>query len=361
MQEYWVAFSLVPGFGAVRIRQLSQAFPDLGAAWDASPSVLAQAQVPPRLIEQLQTARRQLEPLRLLQAVHQAGAWVLTLDDSAYPPLLARLNDAPPVLYGHGDLIESDYRALTVVGTRRPTRYGQDMTRYFVGELVRAGLCIVSGLALGIDGLAHQTALEAGGRTLAVLGGGLDKLYPAEHRGLAQKITAQGALLSEQPLGTKPLPQHFPARNRILSGLSLGVLVIEAPEKSGSLMTASYAGEQGREVFAVPGGARALNSRGTNRLIQDGAKLVMEVEDILRELNLLRPAAIPTPPPIQQLPPLNEMEQQLLAALRLEALHVDELSRQCHLPIQAVNAALVLMELQGLVYQVSPMVYQSLV
>jgi DNA processing protein len=356
MQEYWLAFMQVRGMGPMRLRAIRSQFESIQAAWFAHPDQL-NAFLPSTVIEQWVLLRRSLQPMRLLDAVYQAGAWVLTLDDDGYPPLLQEVEDGPPVLYGLGQLLPADHKALAVVGTRRASAYGKEMTRQLVTALTAEGITIVSGLAHGIDSQAHQTALDYGGRTIAVLGCGINVIYPSDNRHLAQRIQEQGALVTEFPLGIQPLPAHFPARNRIMSGLSLGVLVVEAPEKSGSLNTAQYAGEQGREVFAVPGNANQSNSRGANLLIQDGAKLVMEAGDILRELNISQQAAH-TRQTVKRIVPANPLEAQLLELLALEGLHVDDLSRQSGLSIQEVNVALVLMELKGMVYQIAPMLYQ---
>jgi DNA processing protein len=215
----------------------------------------------------------------------------------------------------------------------------------------------VSGLAYGIDIHAHRAALENRGRTIAVLGSGIDVLYPSDHRETAREIIHAGAIITEFPPGVQPERGNFPTRNRIISGMTLGTVVIEAPEQSGSLQTANLAGEQGREVFAVPGNANSPNSRGTNLLIQDGAKLVLNGEDILKELNLAHRLAT-TRQTVQTVAPDTPLESQLLALLTTEALHVDELSRLCQLSIKEVNATLAIMELKGMVYQVAPMTYQ---
>jgi DNA processing protein len=356
MQGYWLAFSKVQGLGPVRLRLLRSHFPTIQAAWEASPSEYKACGLKPGLLENVLAARAQLDPAALHAAVQDKGAWVLTLDDPEYPELLRELSDAPPVLYGRGALLPHDRRALGVVGTRRASVYGKEMTHQLVEGLVMQGVTIISGLAQGVDTIAHQSALKAGGRTLAVLGCGVDVVYPPENRALMERIVEEGCILSEFALGTPPYRTNFVARNRVLSGLSLGVLVVEAPAKSGSLITANLAAEQGREVFAVPGNANSPNSVGTNRLIQDGAKLVLNAEDILSELNLSQQQA-ETRQTAKKLVPSNPTEAKIIAALKNESLHVDEISRLCDLSIQDVNAALLLMELKTIVRQHAPMVY----
>jgi DNA processing protein len=257
-------------------------------------------------------------------------------------------------LYLRGQIEAEDVWAVAVVGTRRVSAYGREVTRRLVASLARSGITIVSGLARGIDGVAHRTALENGGRTIAVLGSGVDCIYPSEHRDLARRIVAQGALVSEYPLGTPPEAGNFPPRNRIISGLSLGVLVTEAGQGSGALITANYAAEQGRDVFAVPGSILAAGSGGTNRLIQDGAKAVLEPSDILRELNLSMAAEQAE---AREILPSNEIEAALLDRLSAEPTHVDEIGRTVGLPIAEVSSALAIMELKGMVRQVGGMKY----
>lgn len=305
-----------------------------------------------------------------LTAVRQSGAFaqacerleanwaqLVTFTDAAYPDLLRWLPDPPPVLYVRGELLPEDGLAIAVVGSRRPSRYGQLMARRFGVELAEHGFTVVSGLARGIDGLAHQGALQAGGRTLAVLGSGVNRIYPAEHRRLYDAIRGQGAVVSEFAFDTKPDRWNFPRRNRIISGLSLGVLVVEASDRSGSLHTAHHALEQGREVFAVPGRIDAESSRGTHRLIQGGAKLVTGIGDILDELPeavrnsalqqyAAAQAAAEAPPP-----DLSPQEAQVLELLGGEESHIEAVIHASQLPAHLVASILATLELRGVVRQ----------
>jgi DNA processing protein len=258
------------------------------------------------------------------------------------------------VLYVRGSLAPEDDWSLAVVGTRRPTYYGREVTEEIVGDLARNRITIVSGLAKGIDATAHRAALDSGGRTIAIFGCGLDVVYPSDHVKLAREIMERGALVSEFPLGTRPKAENFPRRNRIMSGMSLGVLVVEAGETSGALITARWALEQNREVFAVPGSVLSPASRGTNRLIQEGAKLVRECNDILEELNLTMAVQQME---VKELVPATETESLILKHLSSEPTHIDEVGRQCGLPIATVSSTLAMMELKGTVKQVGGMNY----
>jgi DNA processing protein len=342
--KYWLGFSLVPGIGSRRLRLLMRAFGDLGSAWVANESHLHRAGLDNDTTTNLLRTRKQLDLDGELAKVERVGARLLTPDD--YSPLLRQILDPPLVLYLRGTLTEQDDLALCIVGTRKATSYGRDTTTFFARGLSQQGVTIVSGLAHGIDAAAHRGALDAGGRTIAVLGCGIDRVYPPDHADLARQITQQGALISEFPIGSKPEAKHFPRRNRIISGLSLGVLVAEAPESSGALITAEYAAEQGREVFAIPGSIFSAASGGTNRLIQEGAKLVLTVEDILDELSLAY-RKVEAREVAQQIAPAGEKEAAMLRYLGVEPLHVDELIRQSGLPAAEVMSTLTLLELQG--------------
>ncbi|MGD2065306.1 MAG: DNA-processing protein DprA, partial [Dehalococcoidia bacterium] len=278
----------------------------------------------------------------------------LICEDPLYPARLKQIYDYPPVLYVKGNLPAEDEPCLAIVGTRRPTIYGRQVAEEIVAELVRSKITIVSGLARGIDSVAHRTALEAGGKTIAVFGSGLDIVYPGENAKLAQAIMEQGALVSEHPLGVKPRAENFPLRNRIMSGLSLGVLVVEAGERSGALITAHQAVEQNREVFAVPGSILSPASQGSNRLIQEGAKLVRDYTDILQELNL---TIVVQQAEIKDFSPGDEFESAILRQLTSEPIHIDEICRCSGLTMQEISSALAMLELKGIVRQVGNMNY----
>jgi len=352
---YWIAFSQLPGIGAQRLRRALERFGDMERAWRASAAELIDAGIEPKVARAAVVARSSVDVAALRGRVERAGVEAHTLADKSYPARLADIYDAPPVLYARGELLPQDEWAVAVVGTRNISTYGREVTHRLVTDLVRNNVTIVSGLARGVDGLAHRAALDAGGRTLAVFACGVDVIYPPEHRNLAADIAANGALLSEYPVGSAPDAGNFPARNRIISGLSLGTIVIEAGEKSGALITARCALEQNREVFAVPGSILAQGSRGSNRLIRDsGAKLITSADDVLTELQL---QLVPQQLEIRQLLPTNAVEGALLALLSPEPRHIDELTRASALPVAEVSSALSMMELKGMARQVGGMQY----
>ena len=351
-----VAFSHVTGIGPARLTALEKYFDSLSDAWRADRTQLRQAGLDKRTIEQLETTRATLDPDAEYAKLLDAGLSALTPDADAYPRRLREIPDPPPLLYVRGELAERDEWSLAIVGTRRPTAYGKQVTRQLAGELAAAGLTIVSGLARGVDGIAHEAALEQHGRTLAVVASGLDRVYPPEHKALAADILASGgAMLSEYPLGTRPDARFFPRRNRIIAGLTLGTLVTEAGEKSGTWHTVTSALDQGREVFAVPGPITSQQSTGANHVIQRGlGKLVTCAQDVLEELNLgpiERQAEL-----VEQLPE-DPVEALLLEHLSTAPTHVDELSRAIQRPVHETAAAMATLELKGLIQQVGPMTY----
>lgn len=353
-QVFWIAFNHVPGIGPVRLARLLEYFGDPAAAWEADPAELARAGLDRRSLESLLETRRTLSLDRVMARLERLGVQVLTWADDQYPPLLREIAASPPVLYVRGALTPEDNWAIAVVGTRRMTRYGEEVTRRLVSELVQAGLTIVSGLALGVDRQAHQVALESGGRTIAVLGSGIDRIYPASNRSLARRIVENGALVSDYPPGTPPDAANFPPRNRIISGLARGTLVVEAGERSGALITARFAAEQGRDVFAVPGSILSPHSRGTNQLIREGAIPVLEARDILEALNMVQ---VETQREARSLLPENETEMRILAVLSHEPMHMDEIGQATGLDAATVAGTLTLMELKGFVRAAGGMTY----
>jgi len=355
---YWVAFSLVKGIGPVRFRQLLSAFGTLQAAWAASDTALREAGLDRRALKSLKEARRRITPAAELSRLDHLGIAVLTWGDDLYPALLAplrQIDHAPPVLYLRGTLDPADEWAVAIVGTRSVSAYGRQVTHQIASDLAVNGLTIVSGLARGVDAEAHQAALDAGARTIAILPCGLDAIYPPEHRQLGVRIIQQGALISPFPLGTDPVGGNFSARNRVMSGLARGVVVTEAGDKSGALITAGHALEQGREVFAVPGNITAHNSAGTNRLIQDGAHPVLSAQDVLDVLNLERVADFTQAR--RALPDMTPDEQAVLSHLSAEPAHIDEVVSAAGLSAAVVGSALVTLELKGMARSVGGMMY----
>ena len=354
-RRFWVALSRIGGIGPVRLGRLIAHFAEAPeAAWRASGQELLAAGLEPHWVEQIVAERPRLDPDAEWMGIERAGARVLMPGDAEYPARLREIHNAPPLLYIRGALLAGDDLALAVVGTRRATAYGRTVTERLVADLVAAGLTIVSGLARGIDAVAHRTALEAEGRTIAVLGSGLDIIYPGEHRALAARIAERGALLSDYPLGTQPDATNFPARNRIISGLSRGVLITEAPLASDARITVNYAVEQSREVFAVPGSILSAASATPNQLIQEGAKLVCSAADILAELNL---PATTEQPRLADVLPVTPTEAALLDRLSADPQHIDDLGLATSLSAAEAGAALAMLELKGLVRQVGGQQY----
>lgn len=333
-------------------------FGALSRAWSADALELTGAGLDPGTARHIVKSRPEIDPDKELEGVTSAGVRVVTWHDADYPSRLGEIYDKPPVLYVKGELPSDRDRLVAVVGTRKPTAYGRQVAHQLSSELARAGVTIVSGLARGIDGIAHRAALEAGQRTVAVLGSGVDVIYPREHTSLAEQIVANGAIISEHPMGTRPNAQNFPRRNRIISGMTLGTVVVEAPEGSGALLTASHAIEQDREVFAVPGNIFSPSSQGTNRLIRDSsAKLVSSVEDILEELNL---STVTHQLELAAFFPEDEAEAAVLKFVSFDPVHIDEITRNSALAASTVSSALTMMELKGLVKQVGGMNYMRL-
>lgn len=352
--KYWVGFNLIPGIGRARFSLLEKHFGTLEKAWHASSAELAAAGLDARSVKAILTKRPKISLDAELEKLEQYKVTVFTWNDPGYPAKLKEIYDTPPVLYVRGSITSEDEWSVAIVGTRQATIYGREVTQRIVGDLARNKITIVSGLAQGIDSAAHQAALEAGGRTIAVFACGLDVVYPASNLKLARSIMEHGALVSDYPLGTRPKGENFPRRNRIMSGLSLGVLVVEAGKTSGALITANLALEQNREVFAIPGNILSPRSEGTNRLIQEGAKLVRNAEDILEELNL---TMVSQQLEMKETIPANDTESLLLRHLSKEPTHIDEVRRESGLPIATVSSTLAMMELKGMVRQAGGMNY----
>ena len=352
--RYWVGLSMIPGIGRIRISQLKEHFGSLQAAWKASEGGLRQAGLDSRSVDSLLLLRSRIPLDAEMEKLERYKVKALACEDPSYPSRLKEIYDYPPVLYVRGNLPPQDEPCLAVVGTRRTTIYGRQVTEEIVADLARSNITIVSGLARGIDSVAHRTAIDAGGKTIAVFASGLDIVYPAENAKLAQAIMEHGALVSEHPLGIRPKAENFPLRNRIMSGLSLGVLVIEAGERSGALITAHQAVEQNRDVFAIPGSILSPASKGTNRLIQEGAKLVCNCDDILGELNL---TAMAQQLEIEEFQPASEIESAITRQLSPEPCHIDAICRHSGLSMSEVSSTLAMLELKGVVKQVGNMNY----
>lgn len=337
--------SFVP-FGPARIKLFWEYFGSAKKTWNASEKVLREIGVSEKLVGEFSQFRQDFNPNKYFNQLKGLGINTIAINDKNYPQKLREISDAPIVLYIKGEIKPEDEVAVAIVGSRKVTGYGKEMARKFASELASAGVTVISGLALGVDGVAHEAVLEIGGRTLAVLGSGLDKIYPPTHQGLARRVSQSGALVSEYPLGHEALPFNFPYRNRIISGMSLGVLVIEGTEKSGTLLTASHAAAQGREVFAVPGPVTSPNSGAPNLLIRQGAKLVTKTEDILEELKLgLRVKSLGN----RMILPETEEEKLIFQLIEKEHLHVDEIIRRVEMDGGLVLSTLTTMELKGMV------------
>jgi DNA processing protein len=352
--QYWVGFNIVPGIGRVKFSQIETYFGKLENAWKATAGDFKKAGLDSNIIQAIETLRPQINLPAEMEKLEKNMVQAYTYHDSAYPSRLKEIYDYPPLIYVKGSLLPQDEWCLAVVGTRRATVYGRQVTEEIVDDLAQNKITIVSGLARGIDTVAHRRALESGGRTVAILAGGLDSIYPSENANLASRIVENGALISEYPLGAKPRPDNFPRRNRIMSGMSLGVLVIEADETSGAVITAHMATEQNREVFAIPGSILSPMSRGANALIQEGAKLVRNCNDILEELNLTSSVRQLE---MKELVPASDIEASLLKQLSTEPAHIDQICRDSGLPIATVSSNLAIMELKGMIRQVSAMNY----
>ncbi len=355
--KYWVWLNSIPNVGAVKGNLLINHFGDPKNIWDASEAELKTASfLNARTIGFLADDKYKNEALRQLKVIEELKIKVITIKDSLYPYYLKNIYDPPIILYVRGNILEEE-KCIAVVGSRKATSYGLKMAETISYELARLGITVISGMARGIDTYAHKGALKAGGRTIAVLGCGPDVVYPAENKQLMADIKNTGAVISEFKPGMQPIATNFPARNRIISGMSQGVVVIEAGERSGSLITAGFALEQGREVFAVPGNINSFSSVGTNKLIKDGAKIVTDIEDILEELRvyslkdkwtgLRREEAFDQ----SRFKGLDSEERKLVECLKSEPLHIDILADKSGLSVKAVNAILVMLELKGIVEQ----------
>ncbi len=351
---FWIGFSKVPGIGPSRFRKLLRYFGSVAEAWHADLGALPIAGLDKRTIINFAHTRHTIDLSVEMARLDALGVAAFTWDDPMYPSLLKEIPDPPIVLYVRGELLPADEWAVAVVGTRNATMYGREAARKLASGLAANGITVVSGLALGIDTQAHRAAVATGGRTIAVLGCGVDTIYPQRNRDLAAQILENGAIVSEFPVGTKPESRNFPRRNRIISGLSLGVLMVEGMAQSGARITIDYALEQGRETFAVPGSILSRGSEGPHQLIQQGAKLVSTVDDILQELNLTMVAEHAE---AQAVIPASPTEATILTHLSAEPVHIDELGQRTGIAAAELSGTLTMMELKGQVRQVGNMHY----
>ncbi|MFA5051477.1 MAG: DNA-processing protein DprA [Patescibacteria group bacterium] len=352
---YWMAFSSIDSIGPQKIIKLAENFPNMKTAWRATSPELRRAGLGEKDASIICESRGSIRPEKFLEKIEQSGISVVTIQDPNYPRRLKEIHSPPALLYYRGRLPANLDLGLAVVGTRKTSAYGRMVTPDLIGTIARTGVVIVSGLALGIDTLAHQAAVDVGGKTIAVLGCGLDVLYPLANRLLAEKIIATGGcLVSEYPPGTKPLRQHFPARNRIISGLSRGVLVIEGGENSGSLITARCAIDQNRDVLAIPGNITSPSSAGPNNLIKMGAKAVTSADDILTAVDLEMAEQYYKNSVIL---PASPEEEKLLSCIGREPVHIDEIIQECKLNTSIINSSLTMMEIKGIVRHLGGMYY----
>ncbi len=354
---FWVGFNKIRGIGYVRTKKLLDFFGDLSNAWIASESNLLEAGLNPKIARSFIEARKSINLEEDFTCILEKGIRVVIIIDDNYPQKLKSIEQPPPVLYLKGSFEEVDNTAVAIVGTRHLTAYGKQVTQELGSFLARSSITVVSGLARGIDSIAHDAALTSGGRTLAVLGCGVDIVYPPEHRALSERIQEHGALISDYYPGTQPEGINFPPRNRIISGLSAATVIIEAGEKSGALITAEFAANQGREVFAVPGQIYSPRSKGTNRLIRDGALPLTDFNELLAALDLTQVEEYRYAKKVLQ---KDQVEELLSDVIREEPLHIDEIKNATGLSMEKVSAALVMMELKGMVRKVGNLTYISI-
>ena len=352
--EACIALNMLPTVGPVRLRKLLQVFSSPEEILTAKRTELRKVEgVGNEVADQISNWESTVDLAAELKRVRDFAATVITQSSPSYPKSLREIHAPPIVLYVWGELQDRDQHAIGVIGARRTTHYGSESAKKLAYQLAYAGLTVISGLARGIDTAAHQGALAAKGRTIAVIGSGLLKLYPPENHGLAEKISSgNGAVISEFSMEIEPDRQTFPMRNRIISGWSHGILVVEAGLNSGALITAAQALEQGRSVYAVPGHINAPSAMGSNRLIQQGAKLVMDANDILDDLQILVPDTKPSPEAaVRPLPPLSDEERKVYDAIESTETPIDDIALKCDLPSATVSSTLLRLELKRLVKQ----------
>jgi DNA processing protein len=352
--RYWIALSFVNGIGDVYIKNLFTKFPKVEDIFKASEKRLSEVEgIGEKAVQAIKSFNEWEKVDHEVERIKKSGYGFLTLGDPGYPEELLRIYNPPPFLFAKGSLMPRDRVSIAIVGSRIPDRYGRTVTEALSGELAALGVTIVSGMARGIDSIAQQEALKRGGRTIAVLGSGVDVVYPPENAKLYRDISGHGAVLSEFLIGTPPLAQNFPRRNRIISGLSLGVVVVQASDKSGSLISASFALDQNKEVFAVPGNVDRKLSKGTNWLIKKGARLVETVDDILNEIEVLRGLkGYDSPEVIEELfSALSDKEKAVYSVLGPDPMHIDDVIKLTGLETSNVLSLLLSLELNGYIAQ----------
>ncbi|GJM16448.1 MAG: DNA processing protein DprA [Thermodesulfobacteriota bacterium] len=354
--KYWIALSMVNGIGIVLIRNLLIKFYSVKDIFEASKKELANVEgIGSKNAEAIKSFNNWDKVDQELEKIEKWGIQLLPLNDPEYPASLLQTYNPPPLLYMKGEILSQDTLSIAIVGSRVPDRYGRSVTETLSSELVSMGVTIVSGLARGIDSIAQSEALKKGGRTIGVLGCGLDQIYPPENKKLYTAVSQNGAVISEFNLGTPPIAQNFPRRNRIISGLSLGVVVVQASEKSGSLISASFALDQNREVFAVPGEVTKKLSRGTNWLIKRGAKLVETVDDIVSEIDALR--KLQTSDLFEEdrnekiLASLSKGQKEVFSVLTKDPMHIDEITKMTGIESSSLLSTLLTLELNDFVAQ----------
>lgn len=348
---YWLALSMIPDIGPVTVRKLIFKFRKPQEVFSADIDELKVVDgVGEKRARNIKSYSGWQEVEKMLKRLENEKVRIIPFTDNEYPFLLREIEDAPIVLYVKGEIKDDDRFSIAVVGSRKATSYGRLVAEKIATELAGSGFTIVSGMARGVDTIAHSASLKTGGRTVAVMGSGIDFIYPPENKGLFKRITESGYVVTEFPLGTPPNKENFPRRNRLISGLSLGVVVIEATEDSGALITARTALEQGREVFAVPGNINSPNSKGTNELIKNGAKLIQRSEDIIEELAPQLRGFIRSKKK-EEYSHLSDEEREVCNKLSSEPRHIDEIIRECRLPMQRMLSILLELELKGIVGQ----------
>jgi DNA processing protein len=349
MKKYWVAFGSVPNIRSEHWQKVISYFPKLEDAWNSRTGDLLSAGLSERWIDNFSNHRKKVIPDKLMENLYKNQIDVINITEDGYPPNLKEIYTPPILLYIKGELTESEINSIAIVGSRKGTDYGKRATFEIAKELSKSGVTVVSGLALGLDTEAHKGALSGGGRTIAVLANGLNFIYPTSNTELGKLIINNGCLISEQPPDMPALRQNFPARNRIISGLSLGTLITEAGEHSGTLHTASFAIEQNRQIYAIPGPIYNPLAKGPNNLLKNGAKAVTESSDILEDFGIETKSKINKPE--------NSNEALMFEILKNENLHIDEITKKSKLEPSEISKILTMMEITGKIRHLGGMIY----